>query len=150
MRIGECNYVTHTPDLRRSLGAWGGCRFSSVLLSRRLVLAFAVLVTVGVMGVLVVFIGIAVAVMGTLVLIRVAVAVMGVPVLIRIAIGVMGVLVVVIIAVAIRPVGFAVPREADLLLDLVEVMAPSHGVLQTQSRDLLNNRLHDKLDADFH
>jgi len=32
----------------------------------------------------------------------------------------------------------------------VEVVARGHAVLQTQSRDLLNNRLHDKLDTNFH
>jgi len=41
-------------------------------------------------------------------------------------------------------------READLFLDLVEVVASSHCVFQTQARDLLNNGLHDKLNTDFH
>lgn len=106
-----------------------------------MLLAFAVLmlfvVTVGVMGVLV-FIGVTVGVK--------------VLVFIKIAVSVVGVLVVVIIAVGTRPVGFAtrVPWEADFLLDLVEVVTPSHGVLQTQRRDLLNDRLHDKLDTEFH
>jgi len=100
MGISESNYFTR-PYLRGSLG---GCRFSSVLLSWRLgcdvlAWAFAVLMLVD----LTVIIGVTVAVNG--------------------------VLVVVIIAVGTRPVGFAVPREADPLLDLVEVVARSHGVL---------------------
>jgi len=39
------------------------------------------------------------------------------------------------------------PRIVNLFLDLVEIVACSHRVFQTQ---VLNNRLHDELDTGFH
>jgi hypothetical protein len=57
--------------------------------------------------------------------------------------------VVVLVGVTVLGV-FMVFREADLFLDLAKVVASGHRVFQTQARDLLNNRLHDKLDTDFH
>jgi len=40
--------------------------------------------------------------------------------------------------------------EANLFLYFAEILAGSHGIFQTQSRNLLNNRLHDNLDTGLH
>jgi len=60
------------------------------------------------------------------------------------------VVVVVAIHMGIMPVMIISGSEADLLLYLAEILACSHGVFQTQSRNLLNNRLHDKLHTLLH
>jgi len=54
------------------------------------------------------------------------------------------------VAVGTVLVVFMVLRIVNFFLDLVEIVTSSHRVFLTQGRDLLNNRLHDKLDTDFH
>lgn len=126
----------------RRLATCDGCQFSTVLLCR----GFCFVVVIGFL-----LFGFTVAV-GTLVLIGVAVAVrvlvfvgaavgINIKVVMVFIVGIMGIVVVIV---------FMVLREAGPFLDLVEVLACSHGFLQTQSCNLLDNRLHDKFDAEFH